>query len=367
MQMIDSTEVLKEFKCQNCAGKVEWDSKNQIMKCPYCDSEFDVKAMTKDEDLTKEIETKPDWQNYDENSGSGNWKDTEKDEITRYICNFCAGEILTNEQTSATKCPYCDNPIVILTQLDGMLRPDLVVPFSLNKEDAKKKFSEFLNNKKLLPNCFKDKNHIEEIVGIYVPFWLYDCTAKGDINFKATKVNVWSDSRYTYTKTSHYSLNRTGQIEFIKIPADGSKKMDDTLMEAIEPFDYGKAVDFKTAYLSGYLAEKYDVTAEENQSRINERISESLVNEARRTISGYATCTTSHKNISSNNANISYALLPVWILNTQYKNEKYIFAMNGQTGKFVGKLPVDNKKAFMNFAGVFAISSIIFSVISFFL
>ena len=36
-----------------------------------------------------------------------------------------------------------------------------------------------------------------------------------------------------------------------------------------------------------------------------------------------------------------YALLPVWVLNTSWNGNNYIFAMNGQTGKFVGDLPCD--------------------------
>ena len=40
-----------------------------------------------------------------------------------------------------------------------------------------------------------------------------------------------------------------------------------------------------------------------------------------------------------------YALYPVWLLNTTWNNNQYTFAMNGQTGKFVGDLPVDKAAA----------------------
>ncbi|MFI3225764.1 MAG: hypothetical protein R3Y09_00025 [Clostridia bacterium] len=367
MSTIDSTKVLQEFKCPNCAGKVEFDSKDQVMKCPYCESEFDVNAMSDDENLAKQDEVNPEWEKYDENSGSGDWKDGEKEQVRRYICQFCAGEIMTNSETAATKCPYCDNPVVILDRVDGAFRPDLVIPFMLDKNDAMAKFTEFFTGKKLLPDCFKDKNHIEELTGIYVPFWLYDCTAAGKINFNATKIRHWSDSRYSYTKTSHYAVLRDGEMGFVKVPADGSKKMDDTLMEAIEPYDYSKAVDFQTAYLSGYLAEKYDVEPSENQARINQRITESLIAEMKKTITGYTSCAPAHKNIVANDAKINYALLPVWILNTEYKGEKFTYAMNGQTGKFVGRLPIDKAKGVKYFAGICAACTAIFTVISLFL
>lgn len=116
--------------------------------------------------------------------------------------------------------------------------------------------------KKLLPKIFKKENHIDEIKGVYVPFWLFDADADADIRYKATRVRTWSDSDYDYTETSYYSIGRSGDIGFDRVPVDGSSKMPDDLMESIEPFKFEDAVDFKTAYLAGYLADKYDVTAE---------------------------------------------------------------------------------------------------------
>lgn len=363
MPTIDDNKILHEFKCPNCAGVIEFDAKAQLMKCPFCESEFDVEALKEAERLENIKHFEPQWEEYTETSSTGDWQEGEKEQVKHYVCQFCAGEIMTDAQTAATKCPYCGNTVAIMDRLDGVFRPDLVLPFEMSKEDAKLKYEEFLKNKKLLPNCFKDKNHIDEITGIYVPFWLFDCTAQGEMNYKATKVRTWSDHRFIYTKTSHYSINRAGQMGFAKVPADGSKRMDDTLMEAIEPYNYANAVDFKTAYLSGFLAEKYDVKAEENQGRINQRIGESLAQACASTVQGYTSCHLANKNIQTLGGKINYALLPVWILNTKYEDENYTFAMNGQTGKFVGKLPIDKSKKAKYFAAVFAASSLIGSAV----
>ena len=85
-------------------------------------------------------------------------------------------------------------------------------------------------------------------------------------------VTSWSDSNYNYTKTDHYRLFRSGSVGFANIPVDGSKKADDAYMEAVEPFCYDDAVEFNGAYLSGYMADKYDVSAEESIERANERV-----------------------------------------------------------------------------------------------
>lgn len=119
---------------------------------------------------------------------------------------------------------------------------------------------------------FKDQNHIDEVKGIYVPFWLFDADAEADLRYRATRVQSWNDSSYHYTKTSYFAVMRSGTISFERVPVDGSSQMPDDLMESIEPFDFSQAVDFQTAYLAGYLADKYDVDAEQSMERANERV-----------------------------------------------------------------------------------------------
>ena len=84
------------------------------------------------------------------------------------------------------------------------------------------------------------------------------------------------------------------------------------------------------------------MSSEECAERANKRMQESTVHSFMDTISGYTTCLPEKTDIRLRKGKISYALLPVWVLSTKYKDEIYTFAMNGQTGKFVGYLPMDN-------------------------
>ena len=104
-------------------------------------------------------------------------------------------------------------------------------------------------------------------------------------------------------------------------------------------------VRFQTAYLAGYMADKYDVTAEQSIDRANERVKHSTEQAFADTIKGYTTVVPENSSIQLKNGKARYALYPVWILNTIWNDEKYTFAMNGQTGKFVGNLPVDKAAA----------------------
>jgi hypothetical protein len=225
-----------------------------------------------------------------------------------------------------------------------MLKPDYVIPFALNKNAAQKALKAFYQGKRLLPNSFSDDNNINNIQGIYVPFWLFDAKVQAHIRYKATKKKTWSDSNYRYTKTDHYSLTRDGGLDFEKIPVDGSEKMDDSYMDAIEPFDYSKMKDFETAYLSGYTAEKYDVDAEKSKERAAKRIKSTVEGEFAKSITGFSSVVPESSSVNVESGNVSYALFPVWILNTKYRGENYAFMMNAQSGRLVGKLPSDPGK-----------------------
>lgn len=327
-----------EYKCPCCGGAITFDSGIQKMKCPFCDTEFETETLRQyDEELNRSYESGMDW----ESTAGEEWNGDEKEQMRSYICNSCGGEILTDETTAATKCPFCDSPVIMKGNLSGILKPDYVIPFKVSREDAKAALKRHVTGKRLLPKVFKDENHLDEVKGIYVPFWIFDADADAHIRYKATRVRAWSDSRYNHVETSHFSLIRGGRVSFEHIPVDGSSKMEDDLMESIEPFDFSDAVDFQTAYLSGYLADKYDVSAGESVERANARVTNSTLAAFGQTVLTYATAVPVSTDIRLSNGIAKYALYPVWILNTSWNDKKYVFAVNGQTGKLAGDLPLD--------------------------
>ena len=330
-------QTLQEYKCPCCGGAIAFDSTLQKMKCPYCDTEFDMETLASyDAGLNGEQDSM-EW----ETSAGTQWQEGEADGLRTYVCKSCGGEIVGDENTAATSCPFCGNPVVMMGQFSGALKPDLVIPFKLDKNAAKAGLMQHLSGKRLLPKLFRSENHLDEVKGVYVPFWLFDANVDANIRYHATRTRVWSDSNYNYTETSHYSLVRAGCIAFDGVPVDGSSKMADDLMESIEPFDLNEAVDFQTAYLSGYLADRYDVTAEQSIARANARIRKSTEDAFAGTTDGYATVMAESSNLQLSNGKAKYALYPVWLLSTSWQGQNFLFAVNGQTGKIVGDLPMD--------------------------
>lgn len=343
---------LQEYKCPCCDGAIEFDAQSQKMACPYCGNEFETETLASyDSELQKDSESNMEWET---NAGT-EWQEGETDGLCTYQCKSCGGEIVGDDTTASAKCPYCGNPVVMMGQFSGALKPDFIIPFKFDKKAAKEALIRHYSGKKFLPKVFKDQNHIEEIKGVYVPFWLFDADANANVRYKGSRIRMWSDSRYEYTETSFFSVIREGTLGFEKVPVDGSTKMDDALMESIEPFDYSQAVDFRTAYLAGYVADKYDVDAEASIERANTRIKQSTEDSFASSIQGYDTVTPVYSTIDLANGTSKYALLPVWILNTEWNGQKYTYAMNGQTGKIVGDLPLDKgayKKWLFGLAGV---------------
>jgi DNA-directed RNA polymerase subunit RPC12/RpoP len=335
---------LQEYKCPNCGGAVNFDSSLQKMKCPYCDAEFDIESLKSLDDALQNEQA--DDLTWDVKAGTP-WLEGEEGSLRVYSCKSCAGEIVGDANMAATSCPYCGNPIVMMGQFSGALRPDFVIPFKLDKEAAKEGLTKHLKGKRFLPKVFKSQNHIDEIKGVYVPFWLFDADADANIRYKATKTRKWSDNEYNYTETNHFTLYRAGSLGFERIPVDGSTKRPDDLMESIEPYDFAAATVFQTAYLAGYLADKYDVDAEKSVERANTRVKRSTEDALRATTSGYESVSVDSSSVRISNGKAKYALYPVWLLNTTWGGKKYVFAMNGQSGKFVGDLPVDKSALWM--------------------
>lgn len=347
---------LQQYKCPCCDGGIEFDTKTQNMKCPYCGTEFEVETLKEYDEILK---NEPHEDNMEWNSAtSSEWQEDEKSSICSYVCNSCGGELICDLTTAATDCPYCGNPVVMMDRFTGDLRPELVIPFKFDKKAATAALEKHLSGKRLLPKTFKSQKHLDEIKGIYVPFWIFDTKAKASIRYKATRVRAWSDSNYHYTETTYYSVGRSGDIAFEHIPADGSSKFDDALMESIEPFDLSQAVDFQTAYLSGFFADKYDVTSDDCKPRINLRVKKSTEDAFASTVVGYNSVIPVNSSVNFEDSSVKYALYPVWLLNTTWNGQKYTFAMNGQTGKFVGDLPVDKGAWFRWFGLISAIGAV---------
>ena len=280
--------------------------------------------------------------------------DAENEGMKLYQCPSCGAQIICDATTAATSCPYCGNPSVIPGQFHGMLRPDYILPFKLSKDDAVAALKRYYKGKQLLSRRFSNENHLNELKGIYVPFWLFDGRAVADIHYRATRVMSARHGDEMVTTTDYFDVRRAGSVRFTRITADGSQKMPDDLMDSIEPFDYSDLKPFSTAYMPGFFADIYDVNDRLSFERARKRGTHSAEQIFDSSVTGYSSVTPVRKQVQMYREKTSYALLPVWILCTQWNGKNFVFAMNGQTGKFVGDLPVSMGRYFAWMVGIAA-------------
>ena len=367
------------YQCPACTGPLHFAGGSGKLECEYCGASYDVAEIEalyaeKEEkaaaarqaaEETRQSAPSGDGGAWDTSGFSEDWG-TEGDGMRAYSCPSCGAELICDENTAATSCPYCGNPTVVPGQFSGQLRPDFIIPFKLSKEDAVKALKDHYKGKILLPKRFTQENHVQKIQGIYVPFWMFDGEAEGDAHYEATRSHTYRSGDYEITETEHYDVYRAGMVNFEKIPVDASSKMPDDHMDSIEPYDYQELKPFSTAYLPGFLADKFDVTVEQCRQRADQRCEGTLSSALRNTVTGYHTCTLIHDSVNLKRGKVHYARMPVCMLNTKWKGKDFLFAMNGQTGKLVGDLPVSWGRFWSLFAAIVAPLSVLGTVLAVF-
>lgn len=320
-------------KCPACGAKITFNPTSQTWNCEYCGGKFTLEEMEKYDNASS----------LDANTVKKNNKTTDLDV---YRCKNCGAEIVADETVTATFCVYCGSTAILKDKIDAGIAPNLIIPFKNVKEDAVLAFKNVTKKKILTPSSFKSEKNIQKITGVYIPFWAYDLVADGNISFNASDTRHWSDSEYDYTEISNYLVEKNGHFEYEKVLADASSRFDDDLMDSLEPFNYNELTKYNHAYLSGFMAEKYDVTEEDSLERAKTRSMNTCVELVSSSIPHQS------KSLKTNDINIvkkdsNYIILPVWMVNIKYKNKMYTFAMNGQTGKIVGNIPVGVKETIL--------------------
>ena len=301
------------FKCRNCGGNIVYSPEKKKMACPYCDSE--------DSEEIKYVK----------------WE-----QMT--ICPDCNGVIPVQEYTAATRCPYCDNYIVLDERVEGKFLPKLMIPFQLGKETIKQSLREKFKKNVFAPTDFLSEVRLETMEGNYVPFWFFDYDVNADYQGEGRKVRTWTSGNMQYTETSYYDVRRNLDIHFKNIPVDASVPMPDAVMDLMEPYDYSQLTDFDPKYLSGFLAERYNMPASDLENRARIKMGEDTKALVQQELSGYNGIREIHNSAGVLHEEQNYGMLPVWKYLYTYKGQEYPFYINGQNGKIVGIAPLSSAK-----------------------
>lgn len=309
------------------------------MVCPYCDSE---------ESQERKV--------YSANDSFG--------APNLNVCPNCGGKVQLKQHTSATQCPYCDNYLIIDDRIEGEYTPKFIIPFQLGKEKCKEAIRKKFKAAIFAPVDFMSEVRLNSMQGTYVPFWFYNYDTNCDFQGEGVKVRSWVSGNMRYTETSFYNVVRNMDIDFRNIPADASVEMPDEIMDLMTPFDYNQLVDFKPEYMSGFYAEKYNMTSDLIESRAREKMNADAKNILHSTYGGYNNVRINRQNIVAEKSWADYGLLPVWKYIYHYKDQEYPFYVNGQTGKIVGTAPLSKGKVWVYAGTLWACLTLIMTFVN---
>ena len=336
---MDSEEVKvkagSEMKCKNCGGKLLFDPTLGKLKCSSCESIFTTEEMEQSHVCAVKLSHKK--TEYDEE---------ERKVMQAYDCRSCGARLLMNNVSGTAKCPYCGSVVIAAEKFTGDIRPDHIIGFSYTKNQVIEKYKQYYEKRFLLPRSFKTDSHLEDIQGVYVPYWLFSGRACVDAEYDAYTQEPCDDETDMVIR-SYYDVKRQGYIDYKHVPTDASKRMPDDLLDSIEPFDLDKLQPFSVSYFPGFMAERFDVNEKDNEKKARDRVKNTLMQKLHSTMDDYDDYATKKEKVSFEDAYTEYAMLPVWLLFTRYKGEEYKFAMNGQTGEMTGDLPISKLKVFL--------------------
>lgn len=323
--------------CKACGASISYSIENANWKCEYCESIFEKDEIQSQSSNDNEVEKIEDY------SESNNIYD-------QYNCNQCGGQLIADTNTAADFCVYCKSPTIIKSRFSGNFRPRYCIPFSITDKQAEGIYFDHIKKHFFAPSSMKTAKTVHEIRRLYVPYWLFDCVVKGDLEWEATKSKSYTSGEYRVTETKYYRVERAGIARYERIPVDASKKLDNELMEGIEPFDYDQLTDFSVEYMAGFLVERFDINEKESAKILEKRAGNYFRSKLTETLSEYESFKIKSKKVNVNDIKAAYALLPVHLLTNIYDQKTYLFIVNGQTGKISGKVPTDRKKKIKYFA-----------------
>lgn len=352
------------YKCPNCDGPLTFNPDKQRFTCDFCLGEFEpaqVQQMNEQKEKREtydERERKHAEQQAKEAKAAGA-ENAEEEYAVSYTCPSCGAEVVTTSTTAATTCFYCYNPVVLGSRLSGEFNPDRVVPFELSKEKAIERFMEMCGKRKFLPKGFVGKEQFEKLNGVYFPYWFADEQKSAQLTATGKKIRTWRAGDKEYTETRIFHVVRGGDVIVKNVFERALKSESRDMLQSVHPYDMTKAQPFAMSYLSGFQAEMRDLEKKDVEPIIEQKMSQYAEQVLKNTMDGYDILEPESFNERTDLAAYTYNLLPVWMVTYKFKDEIIPFAINGQTGKAYGHLPID--------AGKLALVSAIIALAVFFL
>lgn len=358
-----------DFPCQNCGAKLHYDASSQSMKCPYCGF---VQAVQQQQPQAQHFQG-----GYGHQQQAAGPREIPIEEgyrlatrgygtpVTQVACNECGANVSVSPGEQTAKCAFCGSHKVLAQEAAGTaIRPESMVPFRVDKAHANKTFGEWLGSLWFRPNDLKKMAQLQEMGGVYIPYWTFDSWVQS---------NWTADAGYYYYETEWYTdANGDQQSREVQRtrwePASGwrrdffddvlicaSKGLPEGLVKQFQTFNTQELVPYQPHFLAGWRAEVYAIDLMPAWAVAQEKMADTQRSRCSSDVPG-DTQRNLHVNNQFSSVTFKHVLLPIWIAAYRYKGKPYQFLVNGQTGEVVGKAPWSFWKIFFFILALVAIA-----------
>jgi hypothetical protein len=282
-------------------------------------------------------------------------------------CQSCKAVMVFDPAKVGKNCDFCGSPALVdYEELQTPIRPQSLLPFKISQSDVRDRMKRWYASKWFAPNAFKHKSLIDQLHGLYVPYWTFDaqvhCEWEADAGYYYYTTETYRDSKGN-TQTRQVRHVRwepaSGEIDhfFDDEPVPATKGVETGLLRQVEPFPTKEVVPYDTAFLSGFVVERYQINLVEAASASQAQMHSALEALCARQVPG-----DTHRNLHIqphySNQTFKHLLLPIWLLTYRYRSKPFQVVANGYTGAIAGHYP----KSFWKIAFLVLIALVVFLV-----
>jgi DNA-directed RNA polymerase subunit RPC12/RpoP len=331
-----------EVPCPSCAGKLLYDADHQKISCKYCGykEDFDkANDRVTEQGLFEAIEKSTQFSMTSEGKHV-------------YNCSGCGSKVMLDKAEVHVRCSFCGSKNVNEEAFESnYIQPAGIIAFKNSEAKAQEIYKEWIGKGFFTPKKLKTGSFVNNLQGVYIPFWTYDADTQSQWCGYAGKYYYVTKTRYVNGKTESYQEQRT---EWIWREGVHAKFFDDVLVSSsrgaaqnevqkIFPYNLKEVVNFNPKLLLGWEAEIYNIDVK-NGYRTAEEIMNNTIHDECTEMLRMDTYRDLQVRTQKSAQTFKHLLLPLWICSYDYNGKIYKFLVNGQTGKIEGSKPIDKMK-----------------------
>jgi hypothetical protein len=331
----------EKHPCPACGAQAEWNPAKRKLVCPFCGTESPYEPSTEtgtvtEIDLVKTLDEMP-----EELRG---WN-TERRSVQ---CQSCKAVMVFDPAKVGRNCEFCGSPALVdYEEIKSPIRPQSLLPFTIAQDQVRDLIRRWYASKWLAPGALKRKALVDQIKGVYIPYWTFDAQvhcrwqAEAGHYYYETEEYRDNDGRTQVRQVQRVRWEpASGEIDhfFDDEPVPGTKGLDLGLLRGVEPFPTRDLVPYDTAFLSGFVVERYQVVLADAAAASHQQMQQHLMELCGRQVPGD---TFRNLRIAPDYSaqTFKHTLVPVWLLTYTFGARTFQVIANGATGAIAGQYP----------------------------